>query len=284
VENVEIVRRAFEAWYPNDAEGFARHLDPEFEYLVTYGPERGVHRGWRATVDAFNHWQDVFSDYRWEAAEYIDAGEAYVVVPFVEHGLGQRSGVTIAQRPAFLCTMRNRRILRLTEYQTTADALKAAGLGGYWDRDVALADLDLKGEAASQESTTPDLGEAMRRLENAFNERDLDAVMSFFNPNAVYEGSAWTYEGAVAIRGLLDDWFGLWDEFDLKVEEFSDIGNGVTLSIVLQSGRPVASTGHVQFRFASVAVWAETMIERLTNNAEIDEALAVAEQLAEGRQ
>jgi hypothetical protein len=36
--------------------------------------------------------------------------------------------IVIAQHPAFLCTMRKGRILRLTEYQTTADALKAVGL------------------------------------------------------------------------------------------------------------------------------------------------------------
>ena len=127
-ENVEIVREAFQAWYPNDSEAFARRLDAEFEYHVTYGPERGVHRGWEATVAAFDDWQDVFSDYRWQAVEFIDAGKEHVIVPFIEHGLGQSSGVQIGQHPAFVCTMRRGRILRLTEYQTTAEALKAVGL------------------------------------------------------------------------------------------------------------------------------------------------------------
>ncbi len=128
---MQIVRSAFQAWFPNDSEAFARSLDPEFEYHVTYGPEKGVHRGWEATVEAFDQWQDVFSDYRWEPAEYIDAGDEHVVVPFVERGLGQHSGVEIAQHPAFVCTMRGGRILRLTEYQTTAEALKATGLEDY---------------------------------------------------------------------------------------------------------------------------------------------------------
>jgi ketosteroid isomerase-like protein len=127
-ENVEIVREAFQAWYPNDSEAFARSLDPEFEYHITYGPQRGVHRGWKATVAAFDHWQDVFSDYRWEVTEYIDGGDEHVIVPFVERGLGRASGVEIGQRPAFVCAMRDGRIVRLTEYQTTAEALKAVGL------------------------------------------------------------------------------------------------------------------------------------------------------------
>jgi ketosteroid isomerase-like protein len=127
-DNVEIVRRAFRSWYPNDSEAFARSLDPDFEYHVSYGPEEGVYRGWEATVEAFNHWQDVFAQYHWEPSDYIDAGATDVIVPFIEHGLGERSGIEIAQQPAFLCTMRAGRILRLTEYQTTTDALKAVGL------------------------------------------------------------------------------------------------------------------------------------------------------------
>jgi ketosteroid isomerase-like protein len=127
-ENVEIVGEAFRAWYPNDSEAFARSLDPGFEYHVTYGPEKGIHRGWKATVEAFDHWQDVFSDYRWEPTEYIDGGDEHVIVPFIEHGLGRTSGVKIGQQPAFLCTIRDGRILRLTEYQRTAEALDAVGL------------------------------------------------------------------------------------------------------------------------------------------------------------
>jgi hypothetical protein len=30
-ENVEIVRRALEAWHSNDSDAFARRLDPQFE-------------------------------------------------------------------------------------------------------------------------------------------------------------------------------------------------------------------------------------------------------------
>jgi ketosteroid isomerase-like protein len=127
-ENVELVREAFRSWYPNDSDAFARSLDPEFEYHVTYGPEKGVHRGWKATVEAFDHWQVVFSDYRWEPTDFIDAGDAHVIVPFTEHGVGRASGVAIGQRPAFLCTIREGLILRLDEYPTAADALKAVGL------------------------------------------------------------------------------------------------------------------------------------------------------------
>ena len=127
-ENVELVREAFQAWYPNDSEGFARHLAPEFEYEITYGPERGVFRGLKATVDALDHWQEPFADYDWRPDTYLDGGDDRVVVPFTESGHGKTSGIRIEQRRAFLCLLRDHKILRLVEYPSTADALQAVGL------------------------------------------------------------------------------------------------------------------------------------------------------------
>jgi ketosteroid isomerase-like protein len=127
-ENVELVRTAFQAWYPNDSEEFARHLDPAFEYEVTYGPEKVVYRGWQAVVDAFDHWQEPFSGYSWKAVGFIDAGAEQVVVPFTEGGHGRSSGVEIEQKPAFVCVVRDGKIRLLIEYPTVEDALEAAGL------------------------------------------------------------------------------------------------------------------------------------------------------------
>jgi ketosteroid isomerase-like protein len=87
-----------------------------------------VYRGWKTTVEAFDRWQAVFSDYGWEPTDYIDGGEDCVIVPFVEGGLGSASGVEIEQRPAFVCDLRHGMILRITEYRTKAEALEAAGL------------------------------------------------------------------------------------------------------------------------------------------------------------
>ena len=107
---MEIVRRAFEGWYPNASETFARFLDPEFEYRITYGPERGVYSGWETTVAAFDRWQEPFSKYTWRAFDFIDGGDDCVIVPFIEQGLGKASGVEIEQRPAFVCALRNGKI------------------------------------------------------------------------------------------------------------------------------------------------------------------------------
>ena len=116
-----------------------------------------------------------------------------------------------------------------------------------------------------EESTTPDLVELTRRWFEAANRRDVDAAASFYAPDAVH------------------DFVGAYDEFGVEAEQILDLGNGVTLAVVDQKGRPRGSSGEVQMRYAAVAIWVEGMIERFTTSTNIDEARAAAERLAEER-
>jgi ketosteroid isomerase-like protein len=136
-----------------------------------------------------------------------------------------------------------------------------------------------------EESTTPDLVEITRFIDAA-SRGDIDLLMSFFAPDAVWVGSLsgiGSLQGAAAIRSFLDDWIGSYQEFEIETEEVLDVGNGVMLSVSLQKGRPVGSTGYVQLRYATVAVWVGGMIERFTTYKDIDQARAAAERLAESR-
>src|SRR5437764_15330166 len=58
----------------------------------------------------------------------------------------------------------------------------------------------------SEESTTPDLVELLRRADEAAERRDWDAVMSIFAPDAVWDQFGMhVLDGRAAIRGYLDD-------------------------------------------------------------------------------
>jgi ketosteroid isomerase-like protein len=137
----------------------------------------------------------------------------------------------------------------------------------------------------AEESATPDLVELTRRAFEAANRRDVDAGVSFYAPDAVYEsvGMGASFEGVAAIREYLGDFGGAYDEFGLETDEILDLGNGVTLAVVDQKGRPHGSSGEVQMRYAAVAIWVEGMIERFTTYTDIDEGRAAAERLAEER-
>src|SRR5271169_1751524 len=119
----------------------------------------------------------------------------------------------------------------------------------------------------SEESTTPDLVELVNRVREAANRRDFDAVESFYAPDAVLRAAeAGTFEGAAAIRGLFEEMATPHEEFHGEAEEIIDLGNGVTFGVIIITGRPVGSSGEVQLRFASVAIWTNGVIEREMRN------------------
>jgi ketosteroid isomerase-like protein len=137
-----------------------------------------------------------------------------------------------------------------------------------------------------EESTTPDPAELTRRAFEAVNRRDIDALMSFFAPDAVLDGRlvGGKYEGRAAIRGFLDEWFGSFAEFRYEVEEFVVLDGGVVLAVVNQEARPVGVDGQVHLREGWTICWsADGLLVRLTTHTDIDHVRAAAERLAESR-
>jgi len=109
--------------------------------------------------------------------------------------------------------------------------------------------------------------------------------MSFYAPDAVWEGNAsgMTLEGRTAIRSFWEDMTVAYEESDVQAQEILDLGNGVVFGVARASGRPVGSTGRVENRLVSVAVWEEGLIVRATGYTDPDEARAAAERLAKER-
>jgi len=123
-----------------------------------------------------------------------------------------------------------------------------------------------------EEFTTPDLVGLVRGLFDAANRRDFDAALSFFAPDAVWEtfGLGTTFEGVAAIRGFWQAWWARCDELWVEPEE---------VGVVQQNARPTGSAGYVRQRAGWVWVWVEGLIVL----AEIDQARAAAERIAEER-
>jgi ketosteroid isomerase-like protein len=139
----------------------------------------------------------------------------------------------------------------------------------------------------SEESTTPGLLELTHTQLEAANRHDLDAFMSVFGPDAVYDASrdgVGVYEGPVAIRGLIGDWWGAFDDLRLTSEEILDLGGGVVFVVLRHDARPAGSTGYVTTRQAYVSTVVDGMIARVTVYTDIDEARAAAERPAESRE
>jgi ketosteroid isomerase-like protein len=127
----------------------------------------------------------------------------------------------------------------------------------------------------SEESTTPDLEETLRRLREALKSGDLDAAVAVYAPDAVWDvsllGLEGVFEGREAIRRAYEDLIAPYEDLEVVAEEFRDLGNGVTLVVLLVRGRLRGSTRFVESRLsASVATWANGLIERQTAYLDID--------------
>jgi ketosteroid isomerase-like protein len=136
-----------------------------------------------------------------------------------------------------------------------------------------------------EEPTTPDLAELSRRLNEAVNGGDFDAALAMYTRDAVWHGSPMdgeVIEGRDAIRRFWEDWLAAYEEWEQVAEELRDLGNGVGFGVFRHRGRPAGSSGFVELHYAFVAiVRRDGLTERLVLYSDLDQARAVAEQLAE---
>jgi ketosteroid isomerase-like protein len=138
----------------------------------------------------------------------------------------------------------------------------------------------------SEESTTHDLLEELRRSLEAINRRDWDAAMAVYRPDAVWDNSAGglgIFEGRDAIRGFIEDWWAAYEDFEQRLERFCDLGSGVTFGVVLARARLPGTGGFIELRYAAVATWGDGLIRRNTLYTDLDQARAAAERLAQER-
>ena len=129
-ENVEIVRASWEARNRGDWETVRAHAAPDFEldFSSSKGLSPGVYRGFDSVMHIVDEGSEVFDDRRWEADEFIDAGDA-VVVPGRLYTRGRGSGVETVARGVEVYWLANGKVVRWRLCQDRAQALEAVGLG-----------------------------------------------------------------------------------------------------------------------------------------------------------
>ncbi len=136
-----------------------------------------------------------------------------------------------------------------------------------------------------EESTTRDLVERVRQSVEPMNRRDFDAAITFYASDAVWDASSvgLTFEGATAIRGVLEDWLANHSEWENIPQEVHDLGSGVTFTVALQRGRLAGSFASVQEQWSYTTLWEAGPISRVILRTDIYEAHAAAKRLAQER-
>ena len=129
-ENVEIVRRGFDAYNRGDLDGLLENWAPDA--VVDWSRSRGFDAGVFRGHDAIRaHWQRLLESFDEVRIELVDPIEEVEDGLLVVENLGYlrgRDGIEVQTRSALLITIRDDQTASFTLYQTKQEALEAAGL------------------------------------------------------------------------------------------------------------------------------------------------------------
>jgi ketosteroid isomerase-like protein len=132
-ENVELHRRAGEAFNTRDVEAYIAFCDPRVElHSAVTGPGYAVYYGHAGVRKWHRDLTDAFGGEVWlEPQAYFDLGE-HTISFHVLRGRGAQSGADVHTPAAHVCRWRQGRIVYFK---------------GYLDREDALKELDVSEEA-----------------------------------------------------------------------------------------------------------------------------------------
>jgi ketosteroid isomerase-like protein len=137
-ENVDLVRSIYAGWERGDY-GSAEWAHPEIEYVIADGPAPGNWTGLAGMAEGVREALSAWTDMHQEAEEYRELEKGRVLVFTRWSGRGKASGLDLGQmrtRGADVFYVRDSKVTKLVTY---------------FDRDRALADLDLQPDTGSRE-------------------------------------------------------------------------------------------------------------------------------------
>ena len=126
-ENVEIVRRVYDALNRNDWDAAFQDAHPNIEITFKRGPLAGTHRGGENPQTVIRDLRAAFDAWIMEPSELLESGDQVVVI-VKNHMRPKGSKVEFETRNGHLWTIRDGTILSLEGFPNADDALEAAGL------------------------------------------------------------------------------------------------------------------------------------------------------------
>jgi ketosteroid isomerase-like protein len=128
-ENVEIVRRMYDAWNRGDFEAALSYIHPDVEWSdPPDNPGARTWRGHEGVQGALTAWMGAWEDYRYELRELINCGDDRVLVAGWQTGRGKGSGVEISEENFSVFSVSEGKVVKQRMFRHRAEALQAAGL------------------------------------------------------------------------------------------------------------------------------------------------------------
>ena len=127
-ENVELVKRLYDAWQRDGFGVVPALMDPDIEYVnPPYAVEPGTRRGYEGFAIAAQAIRHVYPTRRFEPLEFYDARDKVAVrVRVVARGVG--SSVEVDTERGYAFEVRNGKVVRFAWFNDPLEALKAVGL------------------------------------------------------------------------------------------------------------------------------------------------------------
>ena len=132
-ENVELVRRVYEAAARRDAETVLSLYHPDVVWDMSSHPygdmwEGGVAHGHSGLRTWFRDWYEAFETFEHDCHELRDAGDTVISVG-TDRGRGRGSGAEVKWKNiSGVWTIRDGKVVRVVWFATREQALDAAGL------------------------------------------------------------------------------------------------------------------------------------------------------------
>lgn len=127
-QNVELVRKAYEALARQDIDTLVELLDPEVEFRnPDYAMEAGTRHGREEFVQALERGWEVMDDMRYYIERIVDEGDVVVVIGRFT-ARGRTGGVPVESAFGHVLEVRGDRATSVSWFQDPAEALAAAGV------------------------------------------------------------------------------------------------------------------------------------------------------------
>ena len=128
-EQIEIVKRALDAWNRGDVDAMVVDTAPDSEYAIAeQNPNARLLRGREEIADYLRDWLDTVNGLHYEIDELRDAGDAVVVLGTMTGRVGSDDGPELTADLGFVLRFEGNVVVRTEEYLDLPDALAAAGL------------------------------------------------------------------------------------------------------------------------------------------------------------
>jgi ketosteroid isomerase-like protein len=129
-ENIDVVRRFYEAWARDQFPGPVELMDPDIEYVNPSGAiEPGTRHGIAAFARTTEKLLESWEYWRAEIDKHRSSGDQVAVVVSYR-SRGRSSGLEVSGRESALWTLRDGKVVRYQWFHGEHDAYEAAGLPG----------------------------------------------------------------------------------------------------------------------------------------------------------